>query len=358
MDVSSAVEDLALDPVVGFRVWRLAGEGTAVRLAAVTRRTIWPVREPMRATCPQHPPGEVPGSDCMCGLYAASSLRSLVRAGVLQHRSVGALGAISMWGRVVEHERGVRSSLAYPARVRLVCGPCLSERRGPVDPVEVVSREGRPVPLCAGHLGPEEHGRPAADVEAGLLAAYAVDLLPAEAARRGLGHRPIVAVILRRLDAAPRLPDRLRAPARAVTIAAVALLLTLGALSTIRSRERVAVNAAATSVTPAPSPVVPASRGAAGARASAATKIALPGVVCGVVEGGGIQQVACREGPADAFGIVSAPPASRSSCDGAFQWYTHGRSQGRAWSACWFVDAGAFRQLRATASPHELPSWA
>ena len=288
----------------------------------------------------------------MCGLYAASSLRSLERAGVM-HRTVGALGAISMWGRVVEHERGVRSSLAYPARVRLVCGPCLSERCGAVDPVEVVSREGQSVPLCAVHLGPQEHGRPAADVEAGLLAAYAVDLLPAEAARRGLRHRPIAAAILRRLDAAPRLPERLRAPARAVTIAAAALLLTLGALSTIRSREQVAVDAAAATVMPpAPSPVVPASRGA-GTRASGDTRIIrLPGVVCGVVEGGGIQEVACREGPADAFGIFSAPPASRSSCDGAFQWYTHGRT----WSACWFVDAGAFRELPrgATASLHEL----
>ena len=109
-----------------------------------------------------------------------------------------------------------------------------------------------------------------------------------------------------------------------MTIAAVALLLTLGALSTIRSRERVTMDAAAASVTPpAPSPVVLASRGAAGV-ASAATKIRVPGVVCGVVEGGGIQEVACREGPADAFGIFSVPPASRSSCDGAFQWYSAG----------------------------------
>jgi hypothetical protein len=346
MDVPSAVEDLALDPVVGYRVWRLAGEGTAIRLAAVTRRTLWPVLEPMRATCPQHPPGEVPGSDCMCGLYAASSLRSLERAGVMQHRTVGVLGAISMWGRVVEHSRGVRSSLAYPARVRLVCGPCLSERRGPVDPVEVVSREGRPVPLCVRHLGPQERGRPAGDVEAGLLAAYAVDLLPTEAARRGLGHRPIAAAILRRLDAAPRLPERLRTPARAVTIAATALLLTLGAISTVRPRPpEVPVDAAATAITPpVPSPVLPASRGA-GALASGGTRIIrLPGVVCGLISGGGIQEVACREGPADAFGIVSAPPASRGSCDGALEWYTHGRT----WSACWFVDAGAIRELRAS----------
>ena len=142
-------------------------------------------------------------------------------------------------------------------------------------------------------------------MEAGLLAAYAVDLLPAEVARRGLRHRPTAAAILRRLDAAP------------------------------------------TAVTPpasAPSPVLPASRGA-GARASGDTRIIrLPGVVCGVVEGGGIQEVACREGPADAFGIFSAPPASRGSCDGALQWFTHGRT----WSACWFVDAGAFRGLRAS----------
>ena len=350
MEAEPPEEDLAVEPVDGYRVWRLTGDGAAIRLVAVTRRTIWPVREPMRATCPEHPADKVPGSDCMCGLYAASSPRSLVRAGVLQHRTVGALGTISMWGRVVEHDRGMRSSLAYPARVRLVCGPCLSERRGPVDPVRVVRREGQPVPLCARHLEPGEGGRPAAQVEADLLAAYAVELLPAEVAVRGMGHHPIAAAIMRRLDAAPRLPERLRTPARVVAFTAAAVLLFLGAISVLRSGREAQVAATRSvpsSPSAAPSAAGPSSDASAPADdpstpASGASGIRLPGVLCGVVAGGAIQEVACRQGRADAVGITSSPPASRSSCDGSSEWYTHGR----AWSACWFVSASALRELK------------
>jgi hypothetical protein len=64
--------------------------------------------------------------------------------------------------------------------------------------------------------------------------------------------------------------------------------------------------------------------------------------VCGVVEGGVIQEVACRAGRADAVGVTSSPPALRSSCGGAYEWFT----RGHAWSACWFVDPAALRRLQ------------
>jgi hypothetical protein len=346
MESPPANVDLEIEPVDGYRVWRLTREGDEMRLTAVTRRTVWPALEPMRATCPEHPPGEVPGPDCMCGLYAASSLRSLVRAGVLQHRTVGAVGAIAMWGRVVEHDRGVRSSLAYPARIRLVCGPCLSERRGPVDPLRVVSRCGQPVPLCAAHLDPGEAGDPAADVEADLLGAYAVELMPAEIAVTGLGHGRVAAAILRRLDGAPRIPQRLRVPVRIAGIIAAVAILTLGAVTVPRTARGPAPAAPARAEPAAPATSdTPASSGSRRPRAtppSAVSQTRLPGVMCGVVGGGVIQEVDCRAGRADAFGITSSPPAPRSSCGGEYEWFT----RGHAWSACWFVDPAALRQLR------------
>jgi hypothetical protein len=350
MDPRAAVDDLAVEPITGYRVWRLAHDAGALRLVAMTRRTTWPALEPMRGRCPEHGADDVPGPDCMCGLYAASSLRSLVRAAVLQHGTIGVVGAVSMWGRVIEHDRGVRSSLAYPARIRLVCGPCLSERRGAVVPVTVVQRDDDPVPICARHLRPGERGIPADGVESALLDAYAVELLPLEVAVRGLGHRRGTATILRRLDAAPRVPERLRRPARAIALAAAVALIAVGVLTLpgAPGQDRSAAGPPARSV------AAPDERGAdtgAGALprtdASPATAprknatISVPGAICGVVGAGVLQAVECREGHADAVGITSTPPAGRSSCDGRFEWYTRTSS----WSACWFVDAATRRRL-------------
>jgi hypothetical protein len=349
MDAPPATVDLEIEPVDGYRVWRLAGEGAGTRLAAVTRRTIWPALEPMLATCPEHLPGEVPGADCMCGLYAASSLRSLVRAGVLQHRTVGAVGAIAMWGRVVEHDRGVRSSLAYPARIRLVCGPCLSERRGPVDPLRVAIRDGQRVPLCARHLDPGEGGVSAAEVLAHLLDAYAVELMPADVATRGLGHGRAAAALLRRIDTAPRIPERLRMPVRIGGIVAAVAILAFGAM-TLPRRSAPAPDAPPALAT-GTGRIAPATSATSGTRRaatqppSAVSQSRLPGVMCGVVAGGAIQEVACRAGRADAVGVTSSPPASRGSCGGTYEWYTRGHT----WSACWFVDPGPLRHLRRAA---------
>ena len=52
------------------------------------------------------------------------------------------VGTVSMWGRVIEHTRGARSRFAYPARLRLVCGPCLAVGAGAVTPVRVLGDHG------------------------------------------------------------------------------------------------------------------------------------------------------------------------------------------------------------------------
>lgn len=338
MSSSAAGRDLVVEPVAGWRVWRLTSADGEVRLAAVARGSVWPVRGPMRATCPHHAEDEVPGADCMCGLYAASTLRALARAGVLANRHVGVVGSIDMWGRVVEHDRGTRAALAYPSRLRLVCGPCLAERRGPVDPVEVVARGEDLEPVCARHLDPGERGRPATEVQQELLGAYAVEVLPTETALAGLRPRRGSAAVLRRLDALPRIPERFRTAAR--TAAAIVTVLALGiALSTIQ-RPGHEVRAASPRASVAADRVMTDRGGNVGAPASAPQLQQLP-VMCGVVAGGQIQRTACREGRADAFGIISAPPAPRSTCEGESQVYTRGAGR----SVCWLVDPGAIGGL-------------
>jgi hypothetical protein len=103
-------------------------------------------------------------------------MENLAASGVFK-RGVGVVGAIAMWGRVIEHARGARSEYAYPARLRLVCGPCL-EQGQIVDPTSVVEDTWL-IPLCDRHWRSGGRGQaPASAVQEELLATYGVELLP------------------------------------------------------------------------------------------------------------------------------------------------------------------------------------
>jgi EAL domain-containing protein (putative c-di-GMP-specific phosphodiesterase class I) len=172
---------LSLEPVLGWRVWQLDDDHGIPTLISLTRPDLWPPGEPFRATCEigVHR-GRVPEESCSCGVYAASSPEALAGA-VALNRVVAVVGAIAMWGTVIEHERGARSEFAYPARLRLVCGLCLGEGRGAVEPVAVFASGTLLAPMCKRHAarrsGPT---RPASEVQAALLSSYAVDLMPIE----------------------------------------------------------------------------------------------------------------------------------------------------------------------------------
>jgi hypothetical protein len=100
-----------------------------------------------------------------------------------------------MWGRVVEHTAGYRGQLAYPDRIRLVCGRCFVARRDGVPTRIEHSDEGRVVPVCDAHAT-EGHsnvgGMTPAELEQEVLSAYAVDVLPLETLHRaGLQAGPV-----------------------------------------------------------------------------------------------------------------------------------------------------------------------
>ena len=142
----------------------------------------------MHATCGRLSSGHrSPGEGCTCGLYATSTPEALARAGVF-NPGTGVVGAIAMWGRVVEHGRGARSEFAYPARLRLVCGSCLAEGSGAVAPVEVVDSGGGLIavlPEAPRPLGTDGRSRRSA-IEAELLSTFGVELLPIERVDRSL----------------------------------------------------------------------------------------------------------------------------------------------------------------------------
>jgi hypothetical protein len=182
---------LSLEPIVGWRVWGLDRVGGALTLRSVTRPDHWPARAVMVATCFQHRARTVPDEHCTCGLYAAASPEYLARSGVLGMES-SVVGTVSMWGRMIEHTFGARSRFAYPARLRLVCGPCLAVGGGAVKPVRVLGEHGSLKAVCRAHWsGPTARADPAADVEAELLSTYGVELLPIEQLSGGLRPRPV-----------------------------------------------------------------------------------------------------------------------------------------------------------------------
>jgi len=102
------------------------------------------------------------------------------------------VGSVSLWGTVVEHERGWRAQFAYPARLRLVCAMCAWFEPGSGIPAVVHSFGKRVFTLCSAHRGgiqvPDGRRSVPTGTEPGvlqsrLLEAYAVDLVPEDAVR-------------------------------------------------------------------------------------------------------------------------------------------------------------------------------
>ena len=111
---------MEIGEAIGWRAWRVVEEGDEVRLASVLYEDVWPLDEPLVATCPAGHPA--PDFDCTCGIYAARrpELALPYRVGRDDARTVArVLGRVALWGDVVEHRDGWRASHAYPLELRL-----------------------------------------------------------------------------------------------------------------------------------------------------------------------------------------------------------------------------------------------
>jgi hypothetical protein len=177
---------LGIEPVIGWRTWSIGWNGDGFYLASPMQEYDWQPMQPNRARCRSHFGRQLPNLGCGCGFYAVSHLQRLPVA-VASTFSIGAVGSVAMWGRVVEHTAGYRGQLAYPDRIRLVCGRCFVARRDGVPTrIEHVD-EGRIVPICDAHATgghPSVEGMTPAELEQEVLSAYAVDVLPLETLHR------------------------------------------------------------------------------------------------------------------------------------------------------------------------------
>jgi hypothetical protein len=135
----------------------------------------------MTARCSARRAHHSPDPSCTCGLYAFKS-KTVLRS---PKTWFPVIGTVSMWGRIVEHERGWRAEHAYPDRLRLVCGECLRTGVGTGLPVTAGRSFMSPASQvflsarCATHIPARlSDDRPASEIGSALLSRYAVDLLP------------------------------------------------------------------------------------------------------------------------------------------------------------------------------------
>jgi hypothetical protein len=119
------------EPFEAWRAWRVVATGAGYRLASVVKPTLWPAGEALAAEClrprpvlgrlvhRRRKPGPAPDESCECGIYGAglSAVGDYLND-ALRHAAVArVLGTVSLWGTVIECERGFRASHAYPRRV-------------------------------------------------------------------------------------------------------------------------------------------------------------------------------------------------------------------------------------------------
>ncbi len=117
----------AVGPLVGWRAWRIQGDGSPEfgppRLYSIAFPCEWPVRRALDARCLQtHTPHlpEVPVKRCRCGIYAVRSPKHVF--GALYHSEYQVLGEVFLWGRTVVGRKGWRAQRAYPKRLCVLEG--------------------------------------------------------------------------------------------------------------------------------------------------------------------------------------------------------------------------------------------
>lgn len=122
------MSELYVEPIQGWRVWKVAGGC----LYSTVFGTLWPERARFEARCGlggRSSPGglrgvhDAPSRGCDCGIYALKSRSdALYLAQQIAKPVLAAVGRVSLWGRVVETERGYRAQYAYIYDLTLLGG--------------------------------------------------------------------------------------------------------------------------------------------------------------------------------------------------------------------------------------------
>ena len=121
-----------VEPLCAWRLWEVELLDAVPRLRSLYRFSFWPVGAPLEARCeaqrlrlPRRPRHAAPTETCTCGIYAAPFeliRRKLAVDGGLPPGCLFVIGTVSLWGDVLECERGWRAAFAYPSRLFVPLG--------------------------------------------------------------------------------------------------------------------------------------------------------------------------------------------------------------------------------------------
>jgi hypothetical protein len=138
---ASAAPDLAAAIEV-WRVWRVIRRGGSYQLGSVLKPTLWPRDAPLVADCLHPKPwskrvwGRSPRHDspelrCECGIYGADLARvsQYLTPAPFEVTAARVLGRVSLWGTVLECERGYRASRAFPLVIYVPMDAARNDRR-------------------------------------------------------------------------------------------------------------------------------------------------------------------------------------------------------------------------------------
>jgi hypothetical protein len=128
-----------VEPLSAWRLWEVEDLDGNPRLRSLYRDSFWPVGAPLEARCEaqrlrlsRRPRHAAPRETCTCGIYAAPLeliRRKLAVDQALPSDCLFVLGTVSLWGDVLECERGWRAAFAYPSRIFVPLGfPGAAER--------------------------------------------------------------------------------------------------------------------------------------------------------------------------------------------------------------------------------------
>ena len=120
------------EALCAWRLWEVDGVGATARLRSLYRLSFWPVGAPFEARCEaqrlrlsRRPKHAAPTESCSCGIYGAPFeliRKKLAIEGGLPPGFLFVIGTVSLWGDVLECERGWRAALAYPSRLFVPLG--------------------------------------------------------------------------------------------------------------------------------------------------------------------------------------------------------------------------------------------
>ena len=157
-----------VEPLEAWRVWRVVDRNGRLSIGSVVKPTLWPAGEPLVAECLSRRPfgwwtwrrsaHDSPETTCECGIYATALAQLGPYLGDPLPRDAVArvLGRVALWGAVVECERGLRGSRAYPLELYVPADADDHPRAAPREiarrlreygvPVEVLPGRGRDAP--------------------------------------------------------------------------------------------------------------------------------------------------------------------------------------------------------------------